>query len=370
MTWFVLGFSTALTTLIAAAMYLMPSVVTGTLPLGVSVPAAHAHDQVVVDAVRRYRAWVLVAWAAGLVAAITLAPTAQAAAIVVSVFVAFLVGTVAYVAQRRSIIEAKRDEGWYEGVRVRLAADVTSSAVRQSARPAWIFTTIATAILAVVAAIGVARYPSMPSTLVTHWNASGAADGYSHKSVWVVFSPLVIAFLVNLLLFGISLSSLAPGSRTRLTADENPERTAARAAQQRLAMRPALGWVQIVLAAGAGWTAVVTWLQPDNALPIILGSIALLILVVAIAVVMIIRFYRANRSAAPAGRSPRVDAPDDDRYWRGGLFYINRDDPAVFVPKRFGVGYTINFGSTGGIMLGVLFLAVIVTSLVVGTIAG
>jgi len=25
--------------------------------------------------------------------------------------------------------------------------------------------------------------------------------------------------------------------------------------------------------------------------------------------------------------------------------YSNRDDPALFVPKRFGVGYTLNFGN-------------------------
>ena len=35
---------------------------------------------------------------------------------------------------------------------------------------------------------------------------------------------------------------------------------------------------------------------------------------------------------------------DDDRYWPGGIFYNNPDDPALFVPKRFGLGWTMNFG--------------------------
>ena len=38
---------------------------------------------------------------------------------------------------------------------------------------------------------------------------------------------------------------------------------------------------------------------------------------------------------------------DDDRYWRGGQIYVNRDDPAWFVPRRFGYGYTINVGHPG-----------------------
>ena len=32
--------------------------------------------------------------------------------------------------------------------------------------------------------------------------------------------------------------------------------------------------------------------------------------------------------------------------WKAGIFYSNRDDPALFVPKRFGMGYTLNFGNS------------------------
>ncbi len=35
---------------------------------------------------------------------------------------------------------------------------------------------------------------------------------------------------------------------------------------------------------------------------------------------------------------------DDERYWYGSFFYNNPDDPALFVPKRFGLGWTMNFG--------------------------
>ena len=35
--------------------------------------------------------------------------------------------------------------------------------------------------------------------------------------------------------------------------------------------------------------------------------------------------------------------PRDDQW--NGVFYSNRDDPAVLVPKRYGMGYTLNFGN-------------------------
>ncbi|MCG5104983.1 DUF1648 domain-containing protein [Oceanobacillus alkalisoli] len=33
---------------------------------------------------------------------------------------------------------------------------------------------------------------------------------------------------------------------------------------------------------------------------------------------------------------------DDDKYWKLGVIYFNRNDPALFLEKRFGVGWTIN----------------------------
>jgi uncharacterized membrane protein len=34
---------------------------------------------------------------------------------------------------------------------------------------------------------------------------------------------------------------------------------------------------------------------------------------------------------------------DDDRFWKAGLLYVNRDDPALVVGARFGVGWALNF---------------------------
>jgi uncharacterized membrane protein len=45
----------------------------------------------------------------------------------------------------------------------------------------------------------------------------------------------------------------------------------------------------------------------------------------------------SSASVAPVGdRTP-------DRYWKLGVFYFNRDDAAIFIEKRFGLGYSLNF---------------------------
>lgn len=39
---------------------------------------------------------------------------------------------------------------------------------------------------------------------------------------------------------------------------------------------------------------------------------------------------------------------DDDEYWSNGITYHNPDDKTVFVPKRVGIGTTVNTATTAG----------------------
>ncbi|HEV2387163.1 MAG TPA: DUF5808 domain-containing protein [Candidatus Acidoferrales bacterium] len=50
---------------------------------------------------------------------------------------------------------------------------------------------------------------------------------------------------------------------------------------------------------------------------------------------------RLKISAAPDDRT-------DERYWKAGMFYANPKDPALFVSKPSGLGYTVNFARPAG----------------------
>jgi uncharacterized membrane protein len=83
--------------------------------------------------------------------------------------------------------------------------------------------------------------------------------------------------------------------------------------------------------------------------------VALLALVVLIAGALLL-FVPTQRSHPSSGPIDR----DDDRYWLGGMVYYNPDDPEWLVPKRYGLGRTLNLGHPVGrlIMGGLLLLAV------------
>lgn len=55
-----------------------------------------------------------------------------------------------------------------------------------------------------------------------------------------------------------------------------------------------------------------------------------------------------------------MNSVDDDRYWKLGAFYFNPNDPAIFVEKRYGVGWTINFGRPAAVAIIIVLVAVMI----------
>jgi uncharacterized membrane protein len=65
-------------------------------------------------------------------------------------------------------------------------------------------------------------------------------------------------------------------------------------------------------------------------------------------IVLVVLLFRLGQGGS-GGQADSVPAsPVGDRTpdsaWKWGLLYVNAQDPAFLVEKRFGVGYTFNFG--------------------------
>lgn len=66
-----------------------------------------------------------------------------------------------------------------------------------------------------------------------------------------------------------------------------------------------------------------------------------------------------------AENEPHIER-DDDKYWKLGQFYFNKDDPAIFIEKRFGIGWTNNWAHPISwlLLIGVVGLAILIPLLI------
>lgn len=341
--------------LILAYGWLMPSLTPPSVPFAVRIPPERVGETVVVRHRNAYRWWVTLAGGAVLVASVTLSILGEIAIVQWAAPAALLLVLLpGYLRARYAIRSAKRREGWYEGLRQAVVAD-TSLRTRPERFP-WLGAVPALLILVFTVVLGIIRYPAMPATLVLHYNVHGVPDRVVPKSVLGAFSIVFVQAGVTALILLLTLLSLhskpgvdaaAPGA-TALK-----HRTFVTRMTRTMLVLGACVNLTMLAAAWETWT---------NTLSVTLAVIPVVVGLIVVLAVSIRTGQNGSRVRVEADNEDTgVVQRDDDRFWRGaGNLYVNRDDPAMLVPKRFGIGWTINFGNARAVAL----LAVPVAALV------
>ncbi|MFF4014819.1 DUF1648 domain-containing protein [Streptomyces sp. NPDC001843] len=335
---------------LAALAWWLPSLTGPTLPFGVRSPDARSDAPEIVEQRRRYR-WRIAVSGSVLIAV---------GVLVSSVFRFDIPGAIplltiaacqaAYSRARVAVMAVKRREDWYGGLRQGVVAD---TALRSDPeRFPWMWAVPALLICTGTAVLGVLRYPSLPDRVPVHFTGSGGADRFAARSISTAFFPVFAQAALTVLLLALTWLSF------RARADLDPARPAESARRhRRFSVRTAISllllaaFTDLSLLAGA-WG---TW-HPDQRV-----SPALVLLPVLAGLVVVIGI--AVRTGQGGSRLPEQDGAvaeentgmvrrDDDQYWRVlGSVYVNRADPALLVPKRFGIGWTVNLGNPRGVAL-------------------
>jgi uncharacterized membrane protein len=342
-----------------------PALTRPTLQFGVRVPPQHA-DAAVIRRERRAYYWRATAVVlCCIAAALALARTGSARLTAVVLPPELAAGFGCFWVARERITAVKNAEGWYQGLRQAVAADTSWRTEPLRFPVAWLVPPVA--VLVATAVIGVTRYPDLPSRLAVGFTASGAPDRWARKSVWDAFSKVAGQLWVTSLWTGLLL--IIYRSRPDTDASEGADstrryRSFLAAYSRALLLLVTLVNVSLLLSALRAWQ-VYRLSGVAAVLPVLPGVAGLVILVV-----VAVRTGQAG-SRLPGRRSPGSQVNrDDDRFWKGGLIYINRDDPAIMVGNRFGVGWTPNLGNPKACLLYGGILAAIVALAVVRAMAG
>ncbi|MFD9738632.1 DUF1648 domain-containing protein [Umezawaea sp. NPDC059074] len=325
---------------------------------GVRVPGDHRDDPAITGERRRYRVLVAVAGLVVLVGgAVVEAFTAWIAVLVVVPVAQVAVVGVAYGRAHAVVRRAKESGDWYRGKRQVVVADTPI----RSGGSLWLAALPAVGVLVATVVVGIVRYPDIPDQVTLHFGAGGEGDRFAAKSVGSVFALVIVQAVITAILLAVAFA--APRAR----ADLDPEDVEGSALRHRRVTR-ALTHAVLLLAAGVNVCLLLASLAIWGGARTMPGWLALmpLLLVAAVIAAVVVHQSDATPGPVPEAVETEVVARDDDRFWRGGLLYVNGDDPAVLVPKRFGVGWTVNLGNPKTVV-GLVVLVVGIVVLVVAT---
>lgn len=288
--------------LLGAVLLLLPHFSPRRFFFGITVPPDFRHTEEAHAALRHYHTAVAIATVAAVAASMLVLPP-------VPVWIWPLI-PLAQVAGAASAFVRERNR-----LRRFAGAPVPAAPHPDDGRlPAWIG--LAAVPFAVLLAVGLwlrAHWNDIPARFPIHWGLHGEPNGWADKTVRGVYGPLLFGAGLSLLLLMLALGTYY-GSRP------------SRMRRPMLAILISATWV---LSYAFGMVAL---------LPLVrFGPPALMLPILAYVVAVIAWSFKLN------AESEGEDTPDDR--WLGGGIYYNPADPAIFVQKRIGVGYTINFGN-------------------------
>lgn len=175
-------------------------------------------------------------------------------------------------------------------------------------------------VLAGVAAWLLAHWNSIPLRYPIHWDFDGHANGWSDRTFYGVFGPLLIGPVILISVVGL------------LAAVMRHARPSRRSQATLLALVIPM-WIAAIMTGLVGLTPLIL---RNGQFPIPLAALVAIPLVGVAACIWIVA-----RSGSDSGDTPPGHTPDE--CWKWGQFYYNPNDASVMVEKRFGIGYTLNF---------------------------
>jgi uncharacterized membrane protein len=277
-------------------------------------------------------------------------------------FVILFISMSLYFYFHMKVTTLKREKQWFKD-RKQVKVSELNLRTKDEMLP-WVVYVVPMVITVGLMVFTLVNYNNLPDQIPTHWGPDGKPDSFTTKTYLSALTLPLVLLVMNAMFLGIN--ELTRNSGIKLSAGNIK---ASRVRQLRL--RKYTSWLLFFISILI--SMLFTFLQfttlYENSvsdLLIITTPLAFSALVLIGTVLMAIKVGKKDSDldveVIDEGTGEVINA-DDDQYWKGGLFYFNPEDPSIFVEKRFGVGWTLNFARPLGylILVGPLLVIVIIT---------
>lgn len=206
-------------------------------------------------------------------------------------------------------------------------------------------------------------YDKLPDEIPMNYNLAGEVTRWTEKSLGsVLILPAIQLFLVVVFIF---INIVIQRAKQQISSTNYES-----SLQQNIIFRRRWSiFLFIMLSALIFLFSLLTIGSYFSAIPNIVLTISPFIVTIAILISTLILAVTTGQSGSRVhsnkAKTDYIIGRDDDEYWKLGQFYVNKNDPAIFIEKRFGIGWTINFARPLGwiFLIGMILLPIILVYL-------
>lgn len=249
----------------------------------------------------------------------------------------------------------KIDKKWQQEKSTALVVSTTFHTQKRTYSNAWFMISFGIALITMF--ITFRFYQQIPDQIPMQYNFSGEVTNWakkSHRSVLII--PIMQIYLTLLFLF---INIIIAKAKQQIDVN-NPEQSM----EKNIIFRRR--WSLFMIVNGIAFVILFSVIQFSFIFSI--HQTLLFILPIGLSFIMIlwaiILSFTTGQggSRLNIGRTKEGDTinRDEDKHWKLGQFYFNKNDPSIFLEKRFGVGWTINCAHPIAwiFILGIILLAV------------
>ncbi|MGJ7911899.1 DUF1648 domain-containing protein [Neobacillus sp. LXY-1] len=200
----------------------------------------------------------------------------------------------------------------------------------------WMFIPFSLSIFTL--AIVLYHYQDIPERFPMQYDFNGEVTRWADKSYRsVLLIPIIQIYMTMLFLF---INTIISKAKQQVSA-ENPEESL----RQNIIFRKR--WSLFTIIMGTGLVLMLTlqplsFIYPISHQVLLIAPLVFVIGVCAASIILSITTGQGGSRIGKAAGGKLIDR-DDDRFWKLGMFYFNKNDPAIFLEKRFGIGWTNNW---------------------------
>lgn len=328
---------------------LTPHVLRKTTVFGISIPEPFIDDQTLATFKRKYSILIACSQIPILALLITIAfslnDIQQSLLLIGGLFLYLLISMVIYLKLHYEVKQYKEQQKWDNQVTiVRISSFETKFTKNERTFPHRLF--IPSFLITIGLTIWlIYLYPMLPDLIPTHWGVNGQPDAWSNKSFFSVFFLMFILLFTQCLMYGLAYGIFNSSVQVKA---QNSELSLQREHEMRKLNAEVMAFLNLITTLFLGLLEVQSnWsiLYDDSTLSM-LYSIPLFLLLTFGSI-----YYYMKRSKTLNKQFEELtsmeSSPGDDAHWKWGIFYFNKEDPDLFVEKKFGVGWTVNFARPG-----------------------
>ena len=283
--------------------------------------------------------------------------------IFIYIFISFLI----YLKFNNDVKKLKSNKNWFKNKKQVIAIDTefSSENPNKSLISPWWFL-IHILIILITIFINIKAYPNLPNKVATHWDFNGNINRYENKSTFLIYQmPLIELFMNNIFFLCYKIIGW---SKKQINA-YNPEESKIRNKLFRHISSIYITFTSI------GMTILLSLIdfQIMNIISIsnntlLYFSLIFTLLIVVITIVLGLKVGQGGSKLklkyTNENKNDFINKDDDDHWILGNTVYYNKEDPSLFIEKRFGIGWTINAGRPLGLAIYIVTILLIIVAII------